>query len=787
MKTWHDVLRPRRGPGPRPVMGVTALLGVLVALLAASAPAYADPPVVVSPEVVHTGTGPTGYTVTFRYYDGNPATTNVKIRGEWYLSDAAHTTTTTSAGRLPSQYQPGDFPIANPNQGAAANWPVIPMTQDPTTLVWSYTTPLPPGTWTYGFLKTCANGTMNSTTGCPTSGEISDPGNPPWNTPVVPPASVEPTSQVYVPADMSFGTTDMSWQAPNAVHGTLTDVTYPDPESTNPAGVHPLAVYLPPGYDPGRATPYPTLYLSHGGGGNEIDWTTQGVANRIVDNLIAAGKLQPLVVVMTNFNGIPGGNTGYANDVVNRVIPYVEANYNVSHNANDRAFAGLSAGGSRANTLLFNNTTTFGSYAVWSIGTGGSPAASSPLWQNPDLKTRLALHVGGGNFDSITFPGTNTYTNLLTTNGIPFTTDFLNAGHEWFTWRQLLYDFASTLLFRQTTTTVTGPASTTYGQPATFTATVAKDTTEPAAPTGSVSFYVDGVIDAAHLLGSAPVDAGGHASLTVASIGAGSHTVTAVYSGDALYNTSTSAAAPLTVARAPLTVTADDKSRLFGATNPPLTATITGFVLGQSLATSGVTGSPSCATTAATFSPGGGYPITCTVGTLSAANYTFATFVPGTLTVTYSSPCIRGAHTGPLTVPAGRAICVAAGGRVTGPVTVAAGGSLDVEGGTITGPVSASGAGVVRVCSARLTGPLTVGGSNGLVLVGGDAATGPCDGNRITGEVRLTNNSAGVEFNGNHVTGAVTITGNTGTLPPPDTGPVHAAGNTVVGAKHIQS
>src|SRR5215470_11731093 len=146
---------------------LVALLVALVPLLASSGvvtpSALADPTMIVSPEVVHTGTGPTGYTVTFRYYDGNPATTNVKIRGEWYLSDAARTTTTTSAGRLPSQYMPGDFPIANPNNGAAANWPVIPMTQDPTTLVWSYTTPLPPGTWTYGFLKNCANDTMNST------------------------------------------------------------------------------------------------------------------------------------------------------------------------------------------------------------------------------------------------------------------------------------------------------------------------------------------------------------------------------------------------------------------------------------------------------------------------------------------------------------------------------------------------------------------------------------------------------------------------------------------------
>src|SRR5262249_25158129 len=163
------------------------------------------------------------------------------------------------------------------------------------------------------------------------------------------------------------------------------------------------------------------------------------------------------------------------------------------------------------------------------------------------LKTRLALQSGGGNFDSITFPSTNTYLGLLATNGIPFTTDFVNAGHEWFTWRELLYDFSSTLLFRHTTTAASGTLSTTYGQPATFTATVATDTPEPASPTGSVRFYLDGVIDAAHLLGGAPVDAGGHATLTDATIGAGPHTVTAVYSGDAFYNPSTSAVASLDV------------------------------------------------------------------------------------------------------------------------------------------------------------------------------------------------------------------------------------------------
>jgi enterochelin esterase-like enzyme len=511
-----------------------AALGFAPAALAATPDQAPAAQSVLSPEVVHTGAGPTGYSVTFRYYDGNPNTTNVKIRGEWYLSDVGHTTTTTSAGRLPSQYQPGDFPIASPNSGAAPNWPVLPMTQDPTTHVWSLTTPLPSGTWTYGFLLDCTDDQPNSTAGCPTSGEIADPGNPPWNAT----GSTEPTSQVYVPSDPAFGTGDLSWQAPNPVHGTLTDVSYPDPQSTNPAGSHPLAVYLPPGYNARRGTPYPTLYLSHGGGGNEVDWSTQGAAGNIADDLIASGQVQPMVVVMTNFNGLPNGNDGYRADLLNNVIPFVESHYNVSDNANDRAFAGLSAGGSRANNILFNAPTAFGYFGIWSIGLGGAPAAASPLWQNPDLKSRLAIQSGGGLFDSITVPGTSSYLQLMANNGIAVSTDFIQGGHEWYTWRQLLHDYLTTLAFRHTTTTASARAQ---GNALILSADVAADTTEPTAVTGTVRFYLDGVIDNAHVLGTATVHHG--AAQVVTRPVSGTHTVTAVYSGDGLYNTSTSGAA----------------------------------------------------------------------------------------------------------------------------------------------------------------------------------------------------------------------------------------------------
>ena len=62
--------------------------------------------------------------------------------------------------------------------------------------------------------------------------------------------------------------------------------------------------------------------------------------------------------------------------------------------------------------------------------------------------------------------------------------------------------------------------------------------------------------------------------------------------------------------------------------------------------------------------------------------------------------------------------------------------------------MTATGAAVVRMCGTTLTGPLTVTGITGLVLVGGDAATGACAGNFVVGPVTLTGNTAGVEFNG---------------------------------------
>jgi hypothetical protein len=122
---------------------------------------------------------------------------------------------------------------------------------------------------------------------------------------------------------------------------------------------------------------------------------------------------------------------------------------------------------------------------------------------------------------------------------------------------------------------------------------------------------------------------------TVTITGTGTCTVNASQAGDADYNAATDVPRGFLVSPAPLTVRADNKSREYGEAHQPLTATFTGFKNGETLATSGVTGSPELSTTATAGSPASGspYTITAAIGTLASGNYTFA-FVNGQLTVT---------------------------------------------------------------------------------------------------------------------------------------------------------
>jgi hypothetical protein len=180
---------------------------------------------------------------------------------------------------------------------------------------------------------------------------------------------------------------------------------------------------------------------------------------------------------------------------------------------------------------------------------------------------------------------------------------------------------------RATTTTLSSTANpSTYGAAITLTATITAST-NPGTNEGTVDF-----IEGDAVLCSKPLT--GNIAMCSITPNAGSHAYTAYYSGTSRYAVSSDRRIQQ-VNAASLTVAADSKSRVYGALNPAFTATITGFVNGETLGTSGVNGSPSCTTAATATSSvvASPYSIACAQGSLIASNYTF-TFVPGSLTVT---------------------------------------------------------------------------------------------------------------------------------------------------------
>jgi enterochelin esterase-like enzyme len=430
-------------------------------MMLAAALGMASEPTVRSPEVVHTGKGPTGYSVTFRYL--NPAAKTVQIKGEWYFArpgDLLQIAATPEhpivegQGLLPTQWQPGDFPLQRPNS-TGPNFPVADMVRGKDG-VWTYTTPLPSGTFTYAYFVDCpapAPGPLQP--GRTQCRPISDPGNRPWNEKEGDTLG-SPTlnSQVFVPSDPAFHTVDYSWQGPARERGRLVHVAYPSAGHVTPADENYAVIYTPPNYDPARVRPYPTLYLSHGGGENEIGWSTQGVVGNILDNLIDSGQIQPLVVVMPNANGLPSStfNEAYDRELIDHLIPYVEQHYHVSTSAMDRAFSGLSLGGMLTNSFMIKHPEVFRYFGMMSAGL---PAEYGTLTtaQIAGLQGKT-IWVGGGWQDVIHAAGFNaTHTgparevSTFARAGIPVTTNFVNGGHEWYVWRQLLKDFLTRVAF----------------------------------------------------------------------------------------------------------------------------------------------------------------------------------------------------------------------------------------------------------------------------------------------------------------------------------------------------
>lgn len=236
-----------------------------------------------------------------------------------------------------------------------------------------------------------------------------------------------------------------------------------------------MHVYTPPGYETSDAR-YPVLYLIHGGGDEDSGWTTIGRANFIMDNLLAAGRAKPMIVVMPNGSvNLPGVTMGqsrgiaadgrpdmseaisalhdaFGEDLLTNVIPYVEKHYRVQANQAGRALAGLSMGGAETLRNGPPNMDKFAYLGVFSMG-----------WHdhlNPDFETRNAeffadpartnrlvrlFWIASGKDDALIGDGAKRLSDLLTRRGINNEYHETDGGHTWINWRVYLRDFAPKL------------------------------------------------------------------------------------------------------------------------------------------------------------------------------------------------------------------------------------------------------------------------------------------------------------------------------------------------------
>ncbi len=218
-------------------------------------------------------------------------------------------------------------------------------------------------------------------------------------------------------------------------------------------------VYTPPGYEAGRGS-YPTLYLLHGSGDNESTWSELGKANLILDNLIAEGKAESMLVVMTNGHPVSfadrrsrgvGGNTElYVEELTNDVIPLIEQRYRVNKKREARAIAGLSMGGGQSLHAGLGRVDLFAWVAAFSASTRGvqeNPAIRALTDDAKKANEEINLLWIAIGEDDFLLEGNQALHKFLDQKGVEHSYKITTGGHSRPVWRGYLEDLVP-LLFR---------------------------------------------------------------------------------------------------------------------------------------------------------------------------------------------------------------------------------------------------------------------------------------------------------------------------------------------------
>jgi len=234
-------------------------------------------------------------------------------------------------------------------------------------------------------------------------------------------------------------------------HGTVKTVQY---QSSTVGTTRQMLVYTPPGFS--RDKKYPVLYLLHGIGGNEWEWKNNGAPEIILDNLYAAKKLQPMIVVLPNgraqkddrpignvYSHAPAFET-FEGDLLKDVIPFIEATYPVKAGVENRALAGLSMGGGQSLNFGLGHLETF----AWVGGFSSAPNTreGKQLLADPEAarKKLKLLWVSCGNKDGLFFISQRTH-RYLAENKVPHIWHVQSGNHSFDVWKQDLYNFTQLL------------------------------------------------------------------------------------------------------------------------------------------------------------------------------------------------------------------------------------------------------------------------------------------------------------------------------------------------------
>jgi enterochelin esterase-like enzyme len=314
--------------------------------------------------------------------------------------------------------------------------------------VWELTLgPLEPGAYRYTFNL----GGINIVD--PRTSAISESNNNVW-------------SLVVVPGSEWMDTKDVP-------HGAVASVNY---YSTALSKFRRMHVYTPPGYESGKGK-YPVFYLLHGAGDNDNAWTTVGRAGFILDNLIAAKKAKPMIVVMPaghtrrageasptppSASGNPFAQDEFTKEFTTDIMPHVEKNYRTLSNRANRAIAGLSMGGYQTLNIAVPQLDKFAYVGVYSsglFGIVGNPrgGAGAPqpnfTWENDhraeldnaEWRKGLKLFWIGTGKDDFLLNTSRATVEMFKKHGFPVVYEETGGGHTWLVWRDYLQKFAPML------------------------------------------------------------------------------------------------------------------------------------------------------------------------------------------------------------------------------------------------------------------------------------------------------------------------------------------------------